>query len=154
MTNNDILRRLRYAFNINDQGMMDMFKLVDVQISRSQISDWLKKDDDPTFREISDEQLANFLNGLIVKHRGKKDGQTPIAEKVLSNNIILRKLKIALSYKVEDIAQIMRDIDLEFSVHEISAFFRKKGQHQYRPCKDQFLRNFIFGLQDKYRKRD
>jgi uncharacterized protein YehS (DUF1456 family) len=134
--------------------MMQIFKLADKEISRAQISDWLKKDDDPAQRSLYDIDLASFLNGMIILNRGKKDGPPMKAEKTLNNNLILRKLKIALSFKDEDILDILQLADFRLSKHELSAFFRKPGQSQYRTCKDQVLRNFIQGLQIKIRKED
>lgn len=151
MNNNDILRRIRYAFDFNDVKMMHIFGLADSEVSREQISNWLKKDDDPDFQSLYDIKLATFLNGLINDKRGKKEGEQPKPEKTLNNNLILRKLKIALNLKDEDIVAILELADMTISKHEISAFFRKPDQSQYRLCKDQILRNFIHGLQIKYR---
>ena len=103
MTNNDILRRIRYTFDFNDSKMIAIFGLADHQVTREQVSDWLKKDDDPAFRKCSDAQLAVFLNGLINDRRGKKEGEQPEPEQRLTNNIIFKKLKIALDLKAEDI---------------------------------------------------
>ena len=91
MTHNDIFRRVRFIFNYNDSTMMAIFGLSDIVATREQVSDWLKQDDKPEFKELSDHQLAIFLNGLIIKNRGKKEGPQPIAETVLNNNIIFRK---------------------------------------------------------------
>ena len=95
MTNNDILRRIRYAFDFSDSKMIALFGLADHQVTRAQISDWLKKDDEPAFKECSDTQLAIFLNGLINEKRGKKEGPQDVPEQRLTNNIIFRKLRIA-----------------------------------------------------------
>jgi uncharacterized protein YehS (DUF1456 family) len=151
MDNNDILRRIRYTFDFNDSKMMELFALADHEVSREQISNWLKKDDDPQFQPIYDKDLAIFLNGLINLKRGKREGTQPKPEKSMDNNIIFRKLKIALNLKDEDILDIFDLAQLRVSKHEISAIFRKPGQNQYRQCKDQFLRNFLQGLQLKYR---
>ena len=86
MTNNDVLRRTRYIFDYNDSKMIAVFKLADYQVTREQISDWLKKDDDPAYKSCSDTQLAIFLNGLIIDKRGKKDGPQAEPEKKLNNN--------------------------------------------------------------------
>ena len=150
MDNNDVLRRLRYIFDLNDDNMMATFVLANYTVTRAQISDWLKKDDHPEFKTILDYQLATFLNGLIIKERGKKDDKIPEPEKKLNNNIIFKKLKIALQYRDEDILEIFRLVDLRISKTELSAFFRNPKQNQYRPCKDQFLRNFLQGLQIKF----
>ena len=151
MTNNDILRRIRYTFDFNDSKMIAIFALADHQVTRGQISDWLKKDDDPAFQKCSDTQLAIFLNGLINDRRGKKEGPQPKPEQRLTNNIIFRKLKIALDLKAEDILEIMDLTNVRISKHELSAFFRKPDHKHYRECKDQILRNFVNGVQLKYR---
>jgi len=151
LTNNDVLRRIRYAFDFNDSKMIAIFGLADEEVTREQISDWLKKDDDPAFQNLSDTQLAIFLNGLINDRRGKKDGAQPEPEKRINNNIIFRKLKIALDLKAEDILEILALTDVSISKHELSAFFRKPGHKHFRNCKDQILRKFIEGVQLKYR---
>jgi uncharacterized protein YehS (DUF1456 family) len=151
VTNNDILRRIRYTFDFNDSKMITVFGLADHQVTREQISDWLKKDDDLAFKACSDAQLAIFLNGLINDRRGKKEGARPEPEQRLTNNIIFRKLKIALDLKAKDILQILDLTDVHISKHELSAFFRKPGHKHYRDCKDQVFRNFLNGIQLKYR---
>ncbi len=151
MTNNDILRRIRYIFDFSDSKMIAIFGLADHQVTRGVISDWLKKEDDPAYQECSDTQLAIFLNGLINDKRGKKEGAQPKPENRLTNNIIFVKLKIALNLKAEDILEILTMVDLHISKHELSAFFRKKDHKHYRNCKDQILRKFLKGVQLKYR---
>lgn len=151
MTNNDILRRLRYVFDLSDTKMIGVFKLVEMPVTRKDISSWLKKDDDPDYVRCNDFQFATFLNGLIVQNRGKKDGQIPTAERQVNNNIIFRKLKIALDYKAEDILDVLALADFDLSKHELSAFFRKNDHKHFRECQDQVLRNFLTGLQYKLR---
>ncbi len=151
MTNNDILRRIRYTFAFNDSKIIALFGSGGQQVTRGQISDWLKKDDDPAFQACNDKQMATFLNGLINDKRGKKEGPQPQPEKRLTNNIILLKLKIALNLKAEDILKIMELAEFPIGKPELSAFFRKPGHPHYRACKDQILRNFLKGMQLQYR---
>ena len=151
MNNNDILRRIRYTFDFSDSKMISIFELVEAEVSRAQVSDWLKKEDDPEFRSLHDIHLATFLNGFIIDKRGKKEGEIPKPEKTLTNNIIFRKLKIALNLKDDDILEMLESANFKISRHELSAFFRKPEQNQYRLCKDQILRNFLQGMQLKYR---
>lgn len=153
MDNNDILRRVRYIFDINDSKMIKIFGLGDVDVTRSQISNWLKKEIDPEFQVCSDAELAIFLNGLITLKRGKKEGAQPAPEQHLNNNIVFRKLKIAMDLKAEDILEIMALADMNISKHELSAFFRKPNHKHYRKCLDQILRNFLTGAQLKFRDR-
>jgi uncharacterized protein YehS (DUF1456 family) len=150
MTNNDILRRLRFTFDFNDTKMIDLFTKAGLLVTRAQISDWLKKEEDPEFKPLTDKQLAIFLNGFIVDKRGKKEGPQPPPEEVLNNNIILRKLKIALNLIDVDILEILAAVEMNISKHELSAFFRHPGHIQYRACNDQIMRNFLQGLQLKY----
>ena len=151
MTNNDILRRVRYIFDINDTSMIKIFDLADMKVDRAQISDWLKNEDDPESKVMNDTELATFLNGFIIKQRGKKDGPQAAVESTLSNNIIFRKLRIALNLQEADIMNILSLADMKISKHELSALFRRTDHKHYRKCKDQILRNFLKGLQLKHR---
>lgn len=151
MINNDILRRIRTIFDFNEKEMITVFGLSDYEVTREQISDWLKKDDNPAYQPCSDNQLAIFLNGLINHKRGKKEGVQAEPEQYLTNNIIFMKLKIALNLKADDVLQILSLVDTDISKHELSAFFRKAGNKHYRECKDQILRDFLNGVQLKYR---
>lgn len=151
MTNNDILRRLRYIFDLADTKIAQMFTVVGAEAALKDVTCWLRKDDDPWFIECSDEQLATFLNALIVTRRGKREGPQPVPEKTIDNNIVLRKLKIALDYKSEDMLAVLKSAGLVISEHELSAFFRKQGHKHYRECQNQVLRNFLEGLRLKYR---
>jgi len=153
MKNNDIMRRIRYTFDFSDSKMIELFGLAGHEVTKEQVISWLKKDNDPVYQELYDNQLAIFLNGLINDKRGKKEGVQPKPEKRLNNNIIFRKLKIALNLKDDDILEILELVDIRISKHELSAFFRNPNQNQYRPCKDQFLRNFLHGMQIKYRMK-
>lgn len=150
MTNNDIIRRLRYLFNYNDDKMVSLFKLADYDVERAVVTTWLKKEDNPLAKEITDKELAIFLNGLIIEKRGKRDGPPPEPEDPLSNNMILQKLKIALNLKSDDILELFDLVGVKLSKHELSAFFRKPDHKSYRDCLDQYLRNFMNALQKKY----
>ncbi len=150
MDNNDIFRRLRYTFDFNDSEVIEIFGAADYEITRQQACSWLKKDDDPGCLNLYDHQLAIFLNGLINTKRGKKDGETPDPEQYLNNNIILRKLKIALNLRDDDILEILWLVDMKISKHELSAFFRKSDHPKFRPCQDQIMRNFLQGLKIKF----
>lgn len=151
MNNGDILRRIRYTFDFGDDKMISLFALGGKEVTRAEVSNWLKKEDHEDYVSIIDKQLATFLNGFIILNRGQKEEGPPKAEKTLTNNIILRKLKIALTLKSEDIVDILNLTGFQVSPHEVTALFRKPDQKQYRKCKDQFLRNFLHGMQIRYR---
>lgn len=147
MTNNDILRRVRYTFDFKDQTMVEIFALANRTVTPEQVTGWLKKDDHADFVALEDSELAAFLNGLIIFRRGARDGEAPAPEQRLNNNIILQKLRIAMAFKAEDMLEVMRLAEFNLSKHELSAFFRKPDNRQYRACKDQILRYFLLGLQ-------
>jgi uncharacterized protein YehS (DUF1456 family) len=160
MINNDVLRRLRYALNITDLKVIELFKLADYEIDKLELEGIFKKEDEDGYVECGDSLMELFLEGLVVSRRGKKDaadaGRNPARSRPstghrLSNNDILRRIRIALELKDEDIIAIMRLAEVELSKPELSALFRKKGHPNFRPCGDQFLRNFLVGLTEKYR---
>lgn len=150
MTNNYILRRLRYTFKLNDQKMIELFSMGGLAVTREQTSAWLKKDDDPDYVRCTDQQMAYFLNGFIIEHRGPKGDEKPKAEYRLNNNIILRKLKIALNLIDQDIIDLLDLAEFSLSKSELTALFRKPDHQHFRECQDQLLRNFLQGLQMKH----
>ena len=154
MTNNDILRRVRYTFALNDSAMIEIFALADFTTTQEQVCGWLKKEEDEAFIELQDMELATFLNGFINLKRGKREGEQPQPEKHLNNNMVFQKLRIALNLKAEDIINVMQNIDFNLSKHELSAFFRKPENKHYRECKDQILRNFLMAIQRQLRPED
>jgi len=151
MTNNDVLRRLRYIFDLSDARMMALWALGGRQVSRATMSDWLKRDDDPAFLPCPDEALAVFLNGVITDRRGAREGPPPPVEKRLSNNAILMKLKIACALSSDDVIDLIASAGHAITAPELSAFFRKPDHKNYRVCQDQVLRKFLQGLQRRYR---
>ena len=153
MINNDILRRVRYALDLNDATMMEIFALSDYQISRDDLLNFLKKDDAEGFVSLDNRRMNLFLDGLIIYKRGKQENapeKTP--DIALDNNAILKKLRIALTFKEEDMLNTLKLADFELSKGELSAFFRQKDHKHYRKCGDQILRNFLQGLAIHCRK--
>ena len=124
MSNNDILRSLRYTFDLNDFLVIEIFGMAGVEVDRPTVASWLKKDDDEEFKPIYDKDLSAFLNGFIVFKRGKKEGQEIVNEKSLSNNQVLRKIKIALSLIDEDMLTMLKAAELlkerELNVTQVS----------------------------------
>lgn len=154
MTNNDILRQLRYALNINDSTMIEIFKLSDHEIEQSSVTGLLKKEDEEGFALCGDDVLRYFLDGLILHKRGRKEmrlGETRKSDSRLINNAILKKLRIALELKEDDMLGILKLANVDISKHELTALFRKEGHKNYKECGDQFLRKFLKGLSIRYR---
>lgn len=145
MDNNDILRRLRYVINYNEEQIQELYAGVGEIISQETIHQWLKKDDEKDYLLLPNDDLIFFLDGLILIKRGPRDGP-PVRLEKLTNNLILKKLKIAFSLQSDDILKLLDAEGLRLSKHELSAFFRKPSHKHYRECMDQVLRNFLQGL--------
>jgi len=154
MNNNDIIRRIRYIFDFSDNQMIALFNSAGHEATRQLISDWMKKEDDPAHQPCTDRELALFLNGLINEKRGKREGAQPEPEDRLNNNIIFRKLRIALNLKDDGILAILNLAGFRLSKGELSAFFRQPRHKHFRLCKDQVLRNFLHGLQIQRRPKE
>ena len=155
MTNNDFLRRLRYALNIKDNVMVQIFKKGNIVLTREDVIDYLKKDIDEGFKKLSNNDLISFLDGLIIQKRGKREDGTPIPQvKATKNNlniILLRKLRIALSFKSYDMIKIFKLGGVEISEGELSALFRSEDHKNYKECGDKYIRVFLKGLTEYYR---
>lgn len=157
MNNNDRLTRLRYALDLDDAQMVEIFELGGQSVNKKDIRSLLKKssnnsedveEENEYVLDCSDEMLERFLNGFITFKRGPKDGPKPALELNQSNanNLFLKKVKIALSLTSDDILALLADSGVEISEHELSAVLRKEGHRNYKPCGDRYIRNFINGL--------
>lgn len=151
MLNNDILRRLRYALNLNDKTMLTIFELAEHKITHDELLGFMKKPDDEGFVSLNHQTLSLFLDGLITHKRGKQDNPPTKAAVELDNNQILRKLRIALAFRDDDMLNTLQLADFKLSKNELSAFFRPKTHQHYRKCGDQVLRNFLQGLTLRFR---
>jgi uncharacterized protein YehS (DUF1456 family) len=147
MLNNDVLRSLRYTLDISDAQMVDIIKLSGKQVAPSDLAAMLKKEDEEGFTPCDDELMAHFLDGLVFFKRVKDDSRPaqPL-ELPVTNNMVLKKLRVAFELKEDDMHTIMNSVDCPVSKPEMSALFRKFGHSNYRTCGDQFLRNFLKGL--------
>jgi uncharacterized protein YehS (DUF1456 family) len=65
---------------------------------------------------------------------------------MITNNDIMKKLRVALKLRDTDIVEILKLADFEISKTELSAFFRREEHENYMPCGDQILRRFLDGL--------
>ncbi|SDN23225.1 DUF1456 family protein [Bacillus sp. OK048] len=167
MDNNDILIRLRYALDIKNTDMVEIFKLGNVEVTKDEVLKILTKspdsyDDDEEEVEnddhikVNNSMLESFLNGYITFKRGKqepKPGQpaTPAKSNESVNNMLLKKLKIALSLTSEDMLDILEKAGITVTKGEIGAILRKEGHKNYKQCGDKYARNFLKGLAVKYR---
>ncbi|MHC9084284.1 YehS family protein [Luteimonas sp. RIT-PG2_3] len=149
MINNDILRSIRYMLDLSDPKVVEIVGLADPAfvVGKDEIRPLLLKEDEPGFVACSDALLARFLDGLIVFRRGRDPRQAarPI-ELRISNNVVLKKLRVAFELTDADMHQIFGEAGFPVTKPELSALFRLAGHRNFRPCGDQLLRNFLKGL--------
>jgi uncharacterized protein YehS (DUF1456 family) len=149
MINNDVLRAIRYMLDLSDGKVVEITHLADANfpISKEDVQSFLKKDEEPGYAECSNAVLAHFLDGLVVQRRGRDESLPPRpVEKRVTNNVVLKKLRVAFELKDVDMHQILEAAGFPISKPELSALFRQPGHKNFRLCGDQLLRNFLKGL--------
>lgn len=147
MTNNDIFRRLRYAFNYADSKMAKVIGHVEEGINSAQVAHWLKHEGDAGYEPLSDADLCKFLDGLIIEKRGPRpDGSVPAPLEHISRNEILKKLRIALELREDGMMEVWKNAKFTVTKAELGSFFRKEGQRNFAKCPEQVLRKFLHGL--------
>ncbi|QZA77705.1 DUF1456 family protein [Deefgea tanakiae] len=153
MLNNDVLRSVRFMLDLSDAKLVEIAKLAGHEVDKATMQSFLKKDTELDYAECDDITMANFLDGLVYFRRGKDESRPaqPI-ELPVTNNLVLKKLRVAFELKDDDIYAMLADAGFEVSKPELSALFRKKDHKHFRPCGDQFLRNFLKGLTLRVRK--
>jgi len=152
MLNNDILRSVRYMLDLADNHLVQIAGLGGLELTAEQIHGMLEKDDAPGFVPCNDRIMAHVLDGLIAFRRGRDESQPPRpVEKRITNNLVLKKLRVAFELKDQDIIDILASVDFAVSKAELNALFRQPGHNNYRPCGDQLLRLFLKGLTQRLR---
>lgn len=147
MTNNDLLRRLRYALNKNDLAMAEIATKAGVATTEAEVINWLKLEDEDGYVELTDLCLCRFLDGLIIEKRGPNpSGQAPVPVDYLSNNEILKKLRIAMNLQSEGMINVFKAAEFDVSKAELGSFFRRPDHAKFAKCPEQVLRKFVKGL--------
>jgi uncharacterized protein YehS (DUF1456 family) len=111
MINNDVLRAIRYMLDLSDGKVVEITHLADANfpISREDVQSFLKKDEEPGYAECSNAVLAHFLDGLVFHRRGRDESLPPRpVEKRVTNNVVLKKLRVAFELKDVDMHQILQ----------------------------------------------
>ncbi|CAN5780114.1 hypothetical protein BH10BAC3_BH10BAC3_01090 [soil metagenome] len=73
LSNNDIMKKLRVALSLKNDDIIEILKLADFEITKGALGDLFRSQDHPGYVEAGDQILRNFLNGLIIKNRGKME---------------------------------------------------------------------------------
>lgn len=135
--------------SISEFKLVEIVKLGGGDVTQAKMNAYIKSEEEPGFEECPQNVMSRFLNGLIYLKRGKDESRPPLSPELPTNNLVLKKLRVAFELKDDDIIAILTDAGFTVSKTELSAFFRKEGHPNYRVCKDQILRNFLKGLTAK-----
>ena len=167
MNNNDRLLRLRYAVDIKDTDLIKAFELGGLTFSKDELHDMLTKvkpasreEENVYVKPINNQELDAFLNGFIILKRGPQKDKPTEKTKTQSkeikyiNNVLLKKLKIALFLTSDDMLAILAEAGVFPSKGELGAILRKEGHRNFKPCGDKYARNFLKGLGLVYRSEE
>jgi uncharacterized protein YehS (DUF1456 family) len=154
MINNDVMRSIRYMLDLGDAKVVEIIHLADPELAvdKEQLPALLKKEGEPGFEPCSDRVLAHFLDGLVVYYRGPSESGPRRVESRITNNLVLKKLRVAFQLKDVDMHEIFQAAGFPLTKPEMTALFRQADHKHYRACGDQILRNFLKGLTLRYRK--
>ena len=153
MEYNYIIKKVRYALDLDDHKLLKIFKLGGLDISRDLLCQYCAKFDEDNYLECDSDAIEAFLNGLILHKRGHNGKQAHKSDHRLNNNQILRKIRIALDYKDTDMLEVIELGGMTFSKNQLTALFRSTDNKHYTECKDQLLRKFLLGLVEKMRNK-
>jgi uncharacterized protein YehS (DUF1456 family) len=149
MINNDVLRSIRYMLDLSDIKVVEIIRLADPAFpaEKADVQAFLKKEDEEGYAECSNRVLAHFLDGLVFYRRGRDESRPPRpVEKRVTNNVVLKKLRVAFELKDADMHRILVDAGFPVSKPELNALFRQPDHKNFRLCGDQLLRHFLRGL--------
>jgi uncharacterized protein YehS (DUF1456 family) len=148
---NDILFKIQKALNLSQEEMMEAYKLADYKMDATHLDSLLKRRQDEGSKLCSYEELGVFLDGFVILKRGpspKKKNDDEAVE--LSNNLILKKLRIALELKEAETEIIFSLGEVELSKQQLASLFRKEGHKNFKECSDELLMAFLDGLDEFY----
>jgi uncharacterized protein YehS (DUF1456 family) len=148
---NEILYRIHQALGLSIDEMLEAYALAEYPMTRTHLESLLKRRNDKAFELCSYEELGVFLDGLIILKRGPSPKKAESEEVVeLTNNLILKKLRIALELKEPETEIIFNLGDAMLSKQELKSLFRKESHKNFKICPDALLMAFLEGLEEFY----
>lgn len=151
ISTNEILYRIKKALHLTNEELIEAYRLEDYTMGTTRLDSLLKRRHDKDFQLCSYEELGVFLDGLVSLKRGpspKKNSEEEAVE--LTNNLILKKLRIALELKEAEVEIIFGLADVELSKQQLASLFRKEGHKNFKICSDKLLMAFLEGLDEYY----
>jgi len=137
--------------NLSENEMLEAYRIEGYEMRAEHLKALLSKRVDPDFAHCSYEELGVFLDGLVTLKRGPSPKKPDNNETVeLTNNLILKKLRIALELKEAETEIIFGLGDVILGKQELKSLFRKEGHKNFKACPDELLMAFLNGLDEFY----
>jgi len=146
MDNNEILNHLVNGLTLPEDSLAEIFALGGEEVSMADALARTQRIDTTGALPCTAEQLGGFLDGLIVHKRGPTQNSASQEAQPLTNNVILKKLRIALMLKEDDVLRILDAGGSPTTSRALSPLFRKPANKRFRSCSDTVLRSFLKGL--------
>ncbi|MDM8534749.1 DUF1456 family protein [Clostridiaceae bacterium HSG29] len=154
MKNAKILMKISEALDFEAVDLVRIFKLDKIEISEAEAELLLRGENK---KPLKYEDLESFLNGLIVMFRGEKPlkaGQekrqpTLVEDDKSINNVVLKKMKIALSLSSEDMLDMFKSVKVEISKDKLTTLFRKESHKNYKYCRDVYVIGFLNAVSER-----
>jgi uncharacterized protein YehS (DUF1456 family) len=148
---NDILFKIKTALSLSNSEIIEAYKLADFTMSEERVSNIVKRHQDKGYEEATYEELGLFLDGLVVLKRGENSKKVDSDEVVeLTNNLILKKLRVAMNLKESELVIIFALAEVTLTKRQIGSLFRKEGGKNFKACSYELLMAFIEGLDEFY----
>ena len=130
--------------------MLEAYKLAEYKMEASHLDSLLKRRQDEGSKLCSYEELGVFLDGFVILKRGPSPKKKNDDVVELTNNLILKKLRIALELKEAETEIIFSLGEAELSKQQLASLFRKEGHKNFKECSDELLIAFLDGLDEFY----
>ena len=148
MTHNTILDIVRSSLKLTDAKVLECFTLGGSSLSPEALAEVTAKVQGEEPGALTDAHLAAFLDGLIVARRGPSPSSSSRADAVveLTNNTILKKMRIALNLQAEGMLQLFDAGGKTLTRGDLTVLFRKPTHKHYKACGDELFLAFFEGM--------
>ncbi len=149
LTTNEIIYKIQKALSLSHEEIIKAYGLEGYEMTKDHLESLLKRSQDNSFMIATYEELGIFLDGLVTLRRGS----SPVLvdeEVLLTNNLILKKLRIALDLKEYELRILFALADVELTKQQLASLFRKENHKNFKPCSDELLGSFLNGLDEFY----
>ncbi len=149
MKPSEVIKSIKDALSLNRAQMLHIYELEEFPMSKERLDNILKNSSKKSSINATYEELGIFLDGLIQFKRGtpKKELEDDV---VLDNNLILKKLRVALNLKEHELMMIFELVDFDISKSTLKDIFRSPNHPKFKECSNTTLKAFLDGLNEFY----